>query len=97
MTLVTRLPTLRTTRTILATPTRRHARRILTRRQRRITRGTTNPTLEPLDPRLKLRDPTIHRQQHLNNRFTPGVIDRLRLNPIHTTRFDNAQLCPPTN
>ena len=95
--LMTRLPALGTTRAVLATPTRRRARRILARRQRRVTRVTTQPTLELLDPRLKLRDPTIHRQKHLDDRLTTRRVDRLRLSALHTPTFDNAELCPPTN
>ena len=48
-------------------------------------------------PRFQLLDPAIHRQQHLDYRLTPRVIDRLRLNALHTPRFDAAELCPPTN
>ena len=97
MTLVTRLPARGTARAVLATPTRRCPGPILARRQRRVARIATELALELLDPRLKLRDPTIHRQQHLDNRLTTGVIDRLRLSALHTQTFDNAQLCPPTN
>src|SRR6202022_313602 len=79
MPLMTRLPARRTARTVLAAPTRRRARRILTRRRRRVTRVTPDTPLEPLDPRLKLRDPTIHRQQHLDDRLTARRVDRLRL------------------
>ena len=53
--------------------------------------------LELLDPRLQLRDPTIHRQQHLNDRLTTRRVDRLRLSALHTPYFDAAELCPPTN
>ena len=53
--------------------------------------------LELLHPRLELRDPAIHRQQHLDYSLTPRVIDRLRLSALHTPRFDAAELCPPTN
>jgi hypothetical protein len=36
----------------------------------------------------------IHRQQRLNDAFLPRVIDRLRLSALHTTEFDEAELCP---
>src|SRR5664280_2126230 len=45
--------------------------------------------------RLELLDPAIHRQQHLNDRLTSSVIDRLSLGALHTPIFDEAELCPP--
>jgi hypothetical protein len=45
--------------------------------------------------RLKLPNPVIHRQQHLNDSLTTSVKDRLRLSPLHSYRFDETQLCPP--
>jgi hypothetical protein len=94
---MTGLPTLGTARAVLATPTRRHTWWILARRQRRVTRVTAKPALELLNPRLKLRDPTIHLQQHLDDRLTARRVDRLSLSALHTPTFDAAELCPPTN
>ncbi|MGH2865349.1 MAG: hypothetical protein ACRDJX_08895, partial [Solirubrobacteraceae bacterium] len=37
-----------------------------------------------------------HRQQHFNDGLPASVIDRFRLDPLHTTGFD-AELCPPTH
>jgi hypothetical protein len=45
-----------------------------------------------------IRQPLVlsrQRQQHLHDRVTTPVIDRLGLAPLHTTRFDNPALCPP--
>lgn len=42
-------------------------------------------------------DLSVHPQKHLHNHLTTSVIDRLRLNPIHTTKFDTTELSPPTN
>jgi hypothetical protein len=39
--------------------------------------------LELLNASLKLPDTAIHREQHLNDRLTSGVIDRLRLGTLH--------------
>ena len=95
MTLMTGLATLRASRAILPAPTRRHTRRILARRQRRIPRVTPQLTLELLDPRLKLPNPAIHRQQHLNHSLTARVVDRLSLSALHTPTFDAPESCPP--
>ena len=43
----------------------------------------------------QLPDLTIHPQQHLDHDLTPRVVDRLRLSPLHTPKFDRAKLCPP--
>ena len=51
--------------------------------------------LKPINPRRQLLDLTIHPQQHLDHDLTPRVIDRLRLAPLHTPKFDRAELCPP--
>src|ERR1035437_11099365 len=40
-------------------------------------------------------DLAIHAQQHLNHGLTARVIDRFRLSPLHTPKFDSAELCPP--
>jgi len=47
--------------------------------------------------RFSKRDLLIHPQQHRDHRITTLVIDRLGLGPLHTTTFDNAALCPPTD
>src|ERR1019366_390169 len=52
--------------------------------------------LEPIDPRRQLPDLAIHPQKHLDHDLPASVVDRLRLAPLHATRFDNAKLCPPT-
>jgi len=49
------------------------------------------------DPRSQRLDLGVHPQQHLDDRLTPSVIDRFRLNTLHTTGFDAAELCPPTH
>src|ERR1019366_4732069 len=75
---MTRLPALRTTRAVLAAPAaQRRARWILARRRRRVSRVAPQPTLKLLDPRLKLRDPAVHREKHLDDRLPARVIDRL--------------------
>jgi hypothetical protein len=51
--------------------------------------------LQLLHPRLELPNSAIHRQQYLDHSLTPRVIDRFRLNPIPTPRFDEAESCPP--
>ena len=92
------MPRLRTRpapRRILA-PLRRRPWRVRARRTRRITRATTQLALKLLHPRLELLDTTIHRKQNFNYSLTPSVIDRLRLRALHATRFDEAELCPPT-
>ena len=96
MTLMPGLPAGLAPRGVLAAP-RGAPRRILSSAAATNYASSGQLTLEPLDPRLELRDPAIHRQQHLDYRLTPRVIDRLSLSPLHTHRFDNAQLCPPTN
>ncbi len=70
-------------------------RLILTRRLRRVPRILAQLPLKPLHPRGQLLDLTIHPQQHLDHGLTPRVIDRLRLTPVHTPKFDKASLCPP--
>jgi hypothetical protein len=89
------------TRWILAT-LRRADGRIGTRGNRRVTRTAIQPALELRDPLILARDPhgqrlnlRIHPQKHPNDRLTPSVIDRFGLNPLHTPKFDEAQLCPP--
>jgi excinuclease ABC subunit A len=66
--------------------------------------ASIQPTLQLLDPlalaphRLsELGDLAIHPQQDLDHDLPTLVIDRLRLQALHTTRFDAPKLCPPTN
>jgi hypothetical protein len=70
--------------------------RIAGRRPRRALGVLRQLQLELLDPPRQLPDLTIHPQKHLNHGLAPRVIDRLRLTPFHTLRFDGAVLCPPT-
>src|SRR5580698_4405205 len=65
----------------------RATRRIRARRLRTVARTTTQP------PLVLLRQ----RQQHRDDRITTLLIDRLRLDALHASYFDTAQLCPPTN
>jgi hypothetical protein len=90
------LPARFTPGAILAT-LRPAPRRIRARRPRGITRVPGQLTLKLLHPHLQLLNAAIHRQQDLNYSPTPRVIDRFRLNALHTTEFDRAQLCPPTH
>jgi hypothetical protein len=78
--------------------------RIGARGNRGVARTAVQSTLKLSDPLILAGDTRgqhldlgVHPQQHLNDRLTPSFIDRLRLNPIHTTRFDAAELSPPTN
>ena len=97
VTLMPRLGALRTPGTIPSPRWPPLARRIRARRQRRVTRALRELALKLLHPRFELLDTAIHRQQNLDNSLTPRVIDRLRLSPIHTPGFDEAELCPPTH
>jgi hypothetical protein len=101
--LMPRLAALPAPRRILAL-SRRAARRIHARRLRRVARAAIQPALELCDPltlpsdRLRqLLDLAVHPQQHLDHDLAAGVIDRLRFSPLHTTKFDAPELCPPTN
>jgi hypothetical protein len=91
-------------RGILPTLERRRARRIRARRLRRVARTAIQAPLQHCDPltlpgdRLRQHlDLAIHPQQHLDHDLAARVKHRLRLSPIHTTRFDKPELCPPTN
>src|SRR5665213_1506693 len=95
------LATLTATSRVFAPP-RRRARRIRARRLRAVARASVQSPLELSDPLAlprdglrKLLDLAIHPQQHLDHDIAARVIDRLRLSPIHTPRFDTAELCPP--
>jgi hypothetical protein len=90
---------------------RRRTRRIGARRLRRVARRTAQLTLQlgdplvlPRDARAQLLDLRLQtlvlrreRQQHLDHNSAALLIDRLRLDPIHTPRLDSAKLCPPTH
>lgn len=97
------LSALRPTRGILPAP-RWRTRWIGARRLRAITRTAIQPTLQLSDalilaryPRTQRLDLRVHPQQDINHRLAPSVIDRLRLNTLHTTTFDEAELCPQAN
>jgi hypothetical protein len=81
-------------RSILAA-LRRTGRRIGARRNRGVARTAVQTTLELSDPLILASDPRrqhldlgVHPQKHLHDRLTTSVIDRFRLNPLHTTGFD---------
>jgi hypothetical protein len=90
---------------------RRRARRIGARRLRGVPRRPPELALQLRDPLVLAGDPKgqlldlllqslvlrRQRQQHLDDGITALLIDRLGLAPLHTTRFDNAPLCPPTH
>ena len=86
------------------TPAGRLAQPVGARRPRGIPRVRRQLRLQHRDPlpltlndRGQLMDLTIHPQQHLNDDLSPRVIDRASFFPLHTTRFDKPELCPPTN
>jgi hypothetical protein len=76
-------------RTLPARPLRRR-RRILRRRQRRVPRTPIQPTLElghpSLEPLIRL-DQLAHPQQQRDSRLTITINNRLRLSPLHTSKF----------
>jgi hypothetical protein len=81
----------------------RAGRRIGARGNRGVARAAVQSTLKlgdtlilASDPRGQRLDLGIHPQKHLNDRLTPSVIDRLSLNPLHTTGFGTAKQYPPT-
>jgi hypothetical protein len=96
VTLMAGLPTRFAPRPVLATP-RRPPRRISARRPRGVLRILGQLALELLHPRLQLLDTPVHSQKDFDYRLAPRVIDRLRLNALHTPIFDEAELCPPTH
>ena len=75
----------------------RRRRRILRRRQRRVPRTPVQTTLElghpslealvRLDQPLVRLDQLIEPKQQPDSRLTITIQDRLRLSPLHTTRF----------
>jgi hypothetical protein len=100
---MTALATRLAARRVLATP-RRRSRRILARRLGRVARRTLDlalklgdPPLLPRDALLQPLDLLVHPQQHGDHDLAALVVDRLRLRPLHTTRFDGPALCPPTH
>src|SRR5215211_5013206 len=77
-------------------------RRIARWRPRGVARVAGKLPLELVDPRRQPLNlppqPLVLRRklkQNTHNRLTARVVDRLRLTPIHTPRFDAAELCPP--
>ena len=101
--LMTRLGALLGTRRVLA-PLRRRARRVLARRLRGVARVATKPAFQLGDALLLTGDPLsqrldlgIHAQQHRDHHLAALLVNRLRLDPLHTTGFDTATLCPPTH
>jgi hypothetical protein len=88
-----RLPTLLSPRAWRALA-RRRARRILAGRKRGVLRAAAQPPLELLHPCRQLRDlrllrldPRRQREQHRDDSLASLGVDRLRLGPLHTTRF----------
>ncbi len=96
VTLMAILGALLATRSVLAARLPALARRIRARGCRGVARAAIQLALQLLHPHFELLDAAIHRQQHLDYSLAPRVIDRLRLHALHTTRFDEAELCPPT-
>ena len=76
-------------------PRRPRPRRLGRRRPRRVPRVASQLTLKTLDTALQPADLAIHPQQHLHDRLTTSVIDRLRLDPLHTPNFNAQPSCPP--
>jgi hypothetical protein len=101
--LMSRLGALLATRWILAA-LRRASRRIGARGNGGVARAAVQSAPELVDALILAGDThgqrldlSVHPQQHLHDRHAPSVIDRLRLNPVHTTGFDTADPYPPTN
>lgn len=91
---MTGLGALFATRWIFAT-LRRAGGRSGARGNRRVARAAVQSAFELRDPLILARDPRgqhlnlgVHPQQHLDDRLAPSIINRLRLNPIHTSQFD---------
>src|SRR5215211_3916913 len=100
-TLMTRLTAWRAPRP-LRPPRWTRTRRIARWRPRGVARVAGKLPLELVDPRRQPLNlppqPLVLRRklkQNTHNRLTARVVDRLRLTPIHTPRFDAAELCPP--
>jgi hypothetical protein len=101
------MPMLATTLPARPFPTRtwRRRRRILRRRQRRVSRTPVQTTLElgypSLEPLIRLNqtsvrlDQLIKPKQQTDSRLAIAIQDPFRLNPLHTTRFA-AQARVPT-
>ena len=99
---MTRLPARLSPRRLLLSL--RRPRRILARRQRRVPRAPVQPPLELLHPSRQLRDlrvlgsdPLRQRHKHRDNRVATLLVDRLRLSPLHTTKFDIQAEDPSTD
>jgi len=76
-------------------------RRVVARRQRRVTRIALQPLLEFLDPlrhcgelRVLRFQPRRQRQQRLDDRLAPRRVDRLRLRALHTGSFATPKRVP---
>jgi hypothetical protein len=93
--LVTGLRALAPARAALRAPRRRGPGRIAARRSRTVARVPGQLPLQLLHPRAQRLDLAIHPQQSLDHDLTTGVVDRLRLSPLHTTRFATPRSCPP--
>jgi hypothetical protein len=69
---------------------RRRRGRILRRRQRGVTRGTTQPLLKLADPSLEppvRHDQLVHPQKQSDRCLPLTVENRLSLGPLHTPKF----------
>jgi hypothetical protein len=80
----------------------RHARWIRARRSRGVTRAAIQPTLKLRDPLILARHSLlqaanllVHAQQHRHHDLAALLVDRLRLDTLHTDEFDAPALCPP--
>lgn len=78
--------------------------RIGARRSRGVPRRAVQLALKLRDPLVLARNtvlqPTdllIHPQQHCDHNLAALIIDRLRLNAVHTDVFDTTELTPPTH
>jgi hypothetical protein len=83
----------------LPTRTRRRRRKVLRRRQRRVSRTSIQPPLELGHPSLKplvRLDQLAHPQQQRHSRLTITIQDRLRLGPLHASRFAASPTDPVT-
>jgi len=94
------MPRLTTTPPTRSRParTRRHRRRILGRRQRRVPRTPVQPPLKldhpSLEPLVRL-DQLAHPQQQRDRRLPITVKDRPSLSPLHTSTFAAPTRVPP--
>jgi hypothetical protein len=83
----------------LPTRTRRHRRRVLRRRQRRVPRAPVQPPLElshpSLEPLVRL-DKLADTQQQRNSRLAVTIQDRLGFGPLHTSTIRQPDAGPST-